>query len=141
MIPAGTLTYKNEDNSSFGQVPFNLSVPQSLVKHVFWWRDLPFDLYDPDAAAKPVEPPVWRPLGTINRAVEALLRSTRSLIDAALYFGIAVLPILLVVIGLPLLLIMAAGRALRNRKPKAAPATPAAPVAPVAPTANKPDAQ
>ncbi len=95
----------------------------------------------PDAAAKPVEPPVWRPLGTINKAIEALLRSTRTLIDGALYFGIAVLPILLVVIGLPLLLIMAAGRALRNRKPKAAPATPAAPVAPVAPTANKPDAQ
>ena len=94
----------------------------------------------PDAAAKPVEPPVWRPLGTINRAVEALMRSTRTLIDAAIYFGIAVLPILLVVFGLPLLLIIAVARALRNRKPKAVKAAPVAPAA-NKPTANKPDAQ
>lgn len=30
-------------------VPYNLAIVQSQVGFTFWWRDLPFDLYDPDA--------------------------------------------------------------------------------------------
>lgn len=70
----------------------------------------------PDAAAQPVEPPAWRPGGTLNRAVEALIRSLQGLVDIAIYLGIAVLPILLLLIAPFVLLFWLLRRISRNRK-------------------------
>jgi hypothetical protein len=85
----------------------------------------------PDAATQPVEAPVWRPLGTVNDATEALLRSLRGLADFVIYFGIAVLPVL-VLIALPFIVIIALLRRVirRGRKrPAVVAPTPAPPSA------------
>lgn len=73
----------------------------------------------PDAAAKPVEPPAWRPGGTLNKAVEALIRSLQGLVDIAIYLSIAVLPILLLIIAPFVLLFWLLRRISRNRKARA----------------------
>ncbi len=70
----------------------------------------------PDAAAQPVEAPAWRPGGTLNNAIEALIRSLQGLVDIAIYFGIAVLPILLLIIAPFVLLFWLLRRISRNRK-------------------------
>ena len=73
----------------------------------------------PDAAAQPLAPPAWRPGGTLNNAIEALIRSLQGLVDIAIYFGIAVLPILLLIISPFVLLFWLLRRISRNRKARA----------------------
>lgn len=83
----------------------------------------------PDAAARPVEAPAWRPGGTLNNAVEALIRSLQGLVDIAIFFGIAVLPILLIIIAPFVLLFWLLRRIGRNRKARASAAKAEAPAA------------
>jgi hypothetical protein len=58
-----------------------------------------------DAASQPVEPPIWRPLGTAKTALDALVNSLKDLADFLIYFVIAILPVLLLV-GLPIFIVI-----------------------------------
>ncbi len=70
----------------------------------------------PDVATQPIDIGGWQPQGTVKAAVEALISALQWLVDAAIWVGICVLPIALL-IGLPLFLI---ARAARRRRAKAA---------------------
>jgi hypothetical protein len=54
----------------------------------------------PDAAEQPLQIGGWRPVGTAREAYTALLRALRFLGDAAIWTGICVLPVALI-LGLP----------------------------------------
>ena len=69
----------------------------------------------PDEAARPVEVAGWRPEGVAKDAVESLLGFLQFLAEAAIWFVIFLLPILLV-IGIPIWLIV---RFIRKRRRKA----------------------
>jgi hypothetical protein len=73
----------------------------------------------PDEAARPVEIAGWRPQGTAKRAVEALIRTYQFLLDAAIWFLIYILPVLLglglVVYGVVRLAIFLFRRTRRSR--------------------------
>ena len=76
----------------------------------------------PDVATQPIEIGGWQPKGTVKAAVEALVRALQWLVDAAIWVGICVLPIALL-IGLPLFLILRAARRRRARKAAQTPAS------------------
>lgn len=86
----------------------------------------------PDAASQPVEPPAWRPGGTLNTAIETLIRSLQGLVDFVIFFAIAVLPILLIVLAPIVLVIALIRRAARKRKLAGVATTPAAATEPTA---------
>jgi len=75
----------------------------------------------PDAAAQPLQIGGWRPEGTAREAFTALIRALRFLGEAAIWTGICVLPVTLI-LGVPTYF---AGRTIRRRrratKPKAKP--------------------
>jgi hypothetical protein len=68
----------------------------------------------PDVAAQPLEVGGWQPQGTVKAALEALIRALQNLVDAAIWLGICILPVALV-IGLPTWLIV---RTVRRRRAK-----------------------
>jgi Domain of unknown function (DUF4349) len=75
----------------------------------------------PDEAAQPIETGIWNPQGTVKVAVEALLRALQNIADAAIWIAIYVLPVALLVLGLPLLVLWLIIRAIRRgraRRPK-----------------------
>jgi Domain of unknown function (DUF4349) len=75
----------------------------------------------PDEAAQPIETGIWNPQGTVKVAVEALLRALQNIADAAIWIAIYVLPVALLVLGLPLLVLWLIVRAIRRgraRRPK-----------------------
>jgi hypothetical protein len=76
----------------------------------------------PDIAAQPLEIGGWQPQGTVKAAVEALIRALQNLVDAAIWIGICILPVALV-IGLPTWLIV---RSVRRRRAKKAAQPPSA---------------
>lgn len=53
----------------------------------------------PDELSKPIEIAGWRPEGTVRRAIESLIRTLQTLVDALIWIVLLVLPVL-VVIGL-----------------------------------------
>jgi len=69
----------------------------------------------PDAAARPLEIGGWRPEGTAREALEALVRALQEVADGAIWLGIYVLPLVLL-IGLPLYVIVRAVRGRRRKK-------------------------
>jgi len=66
----------------------------------------------PDAAAQPLQIGGWRPEGTAREAFTALIRALRFLGEAAIWTGICVLPVTLI-LGLPTYF---AGRTIRRRR-------------------------
>ena len=73
----------------------------------------------PDVATQPIEIGGWQPQGTVKAAVEALIDALQWLVDAAIWVGICVLPVA-VLIALPAWLII---RAARRRRAKASQAS------------------
>jgi hypothetical protein len=71
----------------------------------------------PDAAAQPLQIGGWRPEGTAREAFTALIRALRFLGEAAIWTGICVLPVTLI-LGLPTYF---AGRTIRRRRRAAKP--------------------
>ena len=70
----------------------------------------------PDRAAQPVEIVGWRPSGVAKQALESLVESVQGLADFAIWFVIAVLPVL-VIIAIPfVLLFMFIRRVIRSRR-------------------------
>jgi SepF-like predicted cell division protein (DUF552 family) len=86
----------------------------------------------PTSTAVPVADPTWEPGSTAREAITAAARTLSGLADAAIWFGLAILPVLLV-IALPAGLVWAALRRRRDgsHRPTDGPPT-AAPTAPVA---------
>ena len=72
----------------------------------------------PDEAAQPIETGIWNPQGTVKVAVEALLRALQNIADAAIWIALYVLPVALLVFGLPLLVIVLIVRAVRRGRAK-----------------------
>ncbi len=76
----------------------------------------------PDEAAQPLDIGGWQPQGTAKEAFEALIRTLQWLGDTAIWAGICVLPVGLLV-GIPGLLIV---RSIRRRRAARRPASPEA---------------
>jgi hypothetical protein len=74
----------------------------------------------PDEAAQPIETGVWNPQGTVNRAIESLLRALQNIADAAIVIGLYVLPVVLIVLGIPLLVLWLIVRAIRRARARRA---------------------
>ena len=72
----------------------------------------------PDVLAKPVVEPGWRPLETLKNAGRALVNTLKGLVDAVIWFVVAVLPVLLL-IAIPVVLIVLLVRWLMRRVRKA----------------------
>lgn len=72
----------------------------------------------PDVLAKPVVEPGWRPLETLKNAGRALVNTLKGLVDAVIWFVVAVLPVLLL-IAIPVVLIVLLVRWLMRRGRKA----------------------
>jgi len=68
----------------------------------------------PDALAKPVVEPGWRPLETLKNAGRALVNTLKGLVDVLIWVVIVVLPVL-ILIAIPIVLIVLAIRWLRRR--------------------------
>ncbi len=68
----------------------------------------------PDALAKPVVEPGWRPLETLKNAGRALVNTLKGLVDALIWIVIVVLPVL-ILIAIPVVVIVLAIRWLRRR--------------------------
>jgi hypothetical protein len=78
-----------------------------------------------NAAVQPISIGGWEPVGVVKDAIEALIRGLQVLASVAIWLGLFVLPIL-VVIGLPIYVIVRLViRARRRRKSGATPPTPA----------------
>jgi hypothetical protein len=70
----------------------------------------------PDTLAQPVDVGGWRPAGVAKAAFEALIAALQGLANAAIWFAIAIVPLLLV-IALPVVVIAAlVRRSLRTRR-------------------------
>ena len=75
----------------------------------------------PDASAKPIELPGWRPTGVAKQAFEALLGALQGVANVAIWLIVFVLPLLLAIL-IPIgILIMIMRRVRRARLPKSAP--------------------
>lgn len=78
-----------------------------------------------NAAVQPISIGGWEPVGVVKDAIEALIRGLQVLASIAIWLGLFVLPIL-VVIGLPVYIVVRLVlRARRRRKGGAPPPTPA----------------
>lgn len=74
----------------------------------------------PDEAAQPIETGIWNPQGTVNRAVEALLRALQNIADAAIWIALYMLPVALLVLGVPILVLWLIVRAIRRARARRA---------------------
>lgn len=72
----------------------------------------------PDALARPVVEPGWRPLETLRNASRALVNALKGLVDVLIYLVILVLPIVLVIGAVIYGLVWLLRRLTRARKPK-----------------------
>jgi hypothetical protein len=72
----------------------------------------------PDVASKPVEASPWRPGGTVNFAIETLIRALQSLVDISIFLVIAVLPVL-ALMALPIVLLIVLLRKRSQRRKQA----------------------
>ena len=72
----------------------------------------------PDVLATPITVGGWRPSETVSRAIRALLQTMRSLIDAAIWIVLYVLPVLIVVL-IPFALVWFLWRRRKARTPVA----------------------
>jgi hypothetical protein len=70
----------------------------------------------PDALARPISVAGWRPQGTLRRAFDALLRTLQFLADALIWAVVYILPVFLLVFGLPLLVLIWLVRRRRQRQ-------------------------
>lgn len=70
----------------------------------------------PDIVAQPIQAAKWQPVGEVKGAIEALINAFQTVISAAIWLVIAVLPVFLVVVVLPLALFVWIIRRLRARK-------------------------
>lgn len=60
----------------------------------------------PDALARPISVAGWRPQGTLRNAVEALIRTLQFLVEALIWGMVYILPVFLLVFGLPILVLI-----------------------------------
>jgi hypothetical protein len=60
----------------------------------------------PDALARPISVAGWRPQGTLRNAVEALIRTLQFLMEALIWGVVFILPVFLLVFGLPILVLI-----------------------------------
>jgi hypothetical protein len=68
----------------------------------------------PDVLARPVVEPGWRPLETLKNAGRALVNTLKGLVDALIWIGVAIAPVL-ILIAIPIVLIVLLIRWLRRR--------------------------
>jgi hypothetical protein len=71
---------------------------------------------EPTPAAVPIVEEEWAPINTVRDASRDLVSGLQSLLDNAITFVIAVLPMLLIVLGLPALVLYALYRVWRSRR-------------------------
>ncbi len=74
----------------------------------------------PDVAAQPIEVPGWKPQGVVKEAFEALVRSLQGLANVVIWLGIAVVPLLLLVLVPVYIIVRVIARRLRKPRPTAA---------------------
>lgn len=72
----------------------------------------------PDELAQPIEVGGWQPVGVVKEAIEALIEIMQVLANAAIWFVLVALPVLLV-ISIPFVLLIWIIRRLRRRERKA----------------------
>ncbi|MGC8779241.1 MAG: DUF4349 domain-containing protein [Anaerolineae bacterium] len=72
----------------------------------------------PDALARPVVEPGWRPLETIKNAGRALVNALKWLVDALIWLVIVIVPVL-IILALPLIALVWIIRRLAQRRKKA----------------------
>jgi hypothetical protein len=78
---------------------------------------------EPTPAAVPIVEEGWAPINTIRDASRDLVSGLQSLLDTVITFVIAVLPMLLIAVGLPALVLFAIYRMWRSRRSVTAPPT------------------
>lgn len=80
----------------------------------------------PTPAVVPIVEDTWEPVEVARDALRNLVVGLQGLADVAINFALYILPMLLLVLGLPLLIGVVAYRQWRRRRPPAAPPAPAA---------------
>lgn len=70
----------------------------------------------PDALAQPIGVAGWRPQGTLRQAFQALVRTFQFLVNALIWVIVYILPVALLVFGLPIVLIVWLVRRWRQRR-------------------------
>lgn len=83
---------------------------------------------EPTPAAVPIVEEGWAPMNTIRDASRDLVSGLQSLLDTVITFVIAVLPMLLIAVGLPALILFAIYRMWRSRRSVVRASGPTAPV-------------
>jgi hypothetical protein len=78
---------------------------------------------EPTPGAVPIVEEGWAPINTIRDASRDLVSGLQSLLDTVITFVIAVLPMLLIAVGLPALVLFAIYRMWRSRRSVTAPPT------------------
>lgn len=73
----------------------------------------------PDALARPVVEPGWRPLETIKNAGRALVNTLKGLVDVLIWLVIVIVPVLIILAIPVILLVWGIRRLTRRRKPSA----------------------
>ncbi|MEJ5199623.1 MAG: DUF4349 domain-containing protein [Anaerolineae bacterium] len=73
----------------------------------------------PDALARPVVEPGWRPLETIKNAGRALVNTLKGLVDVLIWLVIVIVPVLIILATPVVLLVWGIRRLTRRRKPSA----------------------
>lgn len=73
----------------------------------------------PDALARPVVEPGWRPLETIKNAGRALVNTLKGLVDVLIWLVIVIVPVLIILAIPVVLLVWGIRRLTRRRKPSA----------------------
>jgi hypothetical protein len=70
----------------------------------------------PDELAGPISVAGWKPGGTLRRAFETLIRALQVLVDALIWVVVFVLPVFLLVFGVPILILVWLLRRSRRRR-------------------------
>lgn len=78
----------------------------------------------PAPSAVPIAGDEWRPGEVARDALRSTVGALRTVADAAIWFGLTLLPILLLVLGLPLAVALGVRRTLRRRTARPAPPSP-----------------
>jgi hypothetical protein len=75
---------------------------------------------EPTDAAVPVVEEGWAPIETVRDAARNLVTGLQNVVDIAITFVIGVLPMLLIVVGIPGLVLFFAYRSWKSRRPTTA---------------------
>jgi MYXO-CTERM domain-containing protein len=70
----------------------------------------------PDALAQPISVAGWRPRGTLRDAAQTLVRALQFFVDALIWAVVFLLPVSVVILGLPLLALFWLIRRRRRRE-------------------------